>query len=102
MFFAEELQGVQKSTIAALCNCLRQIATFFERHGNLQQVATFCDSQTAQTGTKHRIVEHKGIVERAGIFSLVTSARSVVSAVGQTAPVVRPMFDAGIPGQKNA
>jgi len=49
MFFGEELQGVQKSTVAALCNYLRQIATFFEGHGNLQQVATFCDSQTART-----------------------------------------------------
>jgi hypothetical protein len=49
MFFGEELQGIQKSTIAALCNCLRQLVTFFERHGNLQQVATFCDSRTSQS-----------------------------------------------------
>jgi hypothetical protein len=49
MLVSEELQGVQKSTVAALCNCLRQIATFFGRDGNLQQVATFCDSQTART-----------------------------------------------------
>jgi hypothetical protein len=102
MFFGEELQGVQKSTVAALCNCLRQIATFSGRHGTLQQVAMFCDSQTARTGTRRRVVEHKGIVERGGVFSLVTSARSVASAVGQIALGVRPMFDAGVAGQKNA
>jgi hypothetical protein len=53
-FFAEELQGVQKSTIAAFCNCLRQIATLSGRHGNLQQVATFCDSQTARTDSNRQ------------------------------------------------
>jgi len=49
MLFGEELQGVQKSTIAALRNCLRQIATFLGRHSDLQEVATFCDSQSALT-----------------------------------------------------
>jgi hypothetical protein len=49
MFFNEEFQGVQKNTIAALCNYLRQIAIFSGRHGYLQQVATFCDNQTART-----------------------------------------------------
>jgi hypothetical protein len=52
-------------------------------------------------GNKDRVVEHKGIVERAGIFSLATSARSGTSAVGQTAPIVRPMFDAAILVKKN-
>jgi hypothetical protein len=83
---------------------LRQIATVREPRGNLQQVATFCDNLTALTDAKgHRrpVVEHKGIVERADVFSLVTSARSGVSAVGQTALAVRPMFDVRIVVKKN-
>jgi len=43
MFFGEELQGVQKSTIAALCNCLRQIATFFWASRASPQSATSCN-----------------------------------------------------------
>jgi hypothetical protein len=52
-------------------------------------------------GNNDRVVEHKGIVERAGVFSLATSARSGTSAVEQTALGVRPMFDARIVVKKN-
>jgi hypothetical protein len=52
-------------------------------------------------GNKDPVVEHKGIVERAGVFPLATSARSVVSGVGQIPVRVRPMFDAGIKAKKN-
>ena len=45
-------------------------------------------------GNKDPVLEHKGFVERSGVFSLATSARSVVFAVGQNASHVRPMFDA--------
>ena len=56
--------------------------------------------RTAAIGNKDPVVEHKGIVERVGVFSLATSVRSVLSAVGQTAPRVRLMFDARITAKK--
>src|ERR1700722_5003712 len=46
-------------------------------------------------GNKVGGVEHKGIVERVGVFSLATRARSGASGVSQTALGVRPTFDAG-------
>jgi hypothetical protein len=51
-FLGEEWEGVQESTVATLCNRLRQIAAVFERHGNLRQVATFCDNLTARIDVK--------------------------------------------------
>ena len=56
--------------------------------------------RTATIGNKDPVVEHKGIVERVGFFSLATSVRSVLSAVGQTALRVRLMFDTGITAKK--
>lgn len=56
--------------------------------------------RTATIGNKDPVVEHKGIVEQVGAFSLATSVRSVLSAVGQTALRVRLMFDAGITAKK--
>jgi hypothetical protein len=53
------------------------------------------DSRTGNR-QKTRVVEHKGVVERPGVFLLATSARSVASIVGQITSHVRPMFDAGL------
>ena len=53
-----------------------------------------CQKRTTER-QKTPVVEHKGIVERPGVFSLATSARSVASIVGQITSHVRLMFDAG-------
>jgi len=48
-----------------------------------------------RNSSKDPVVEHKRVVERPGVFSLATSARSAASIVGQVTSHVRPMFDAG-------
>jgi hypothetical protein len=52
--------------------------------------------ESAAIGNKDRVVEHKGFVVRAGIFSLATRTRSVPSAGGQITWRVGRMYDAGI------
>ena len=51
-------------------------------------------------GNKDRVVEHKGSVGRAGVFSLATSVRPASSVVGQTSACVRRLSDALESGQK--
>ncbi len=87
---------------ATVCDKLRHIPGVTAICNRLQRSATARKPGPIRIGSKDPVVEHKGSVERGGVFSLVTSARSVVAAVGQTALSVRPMFDAEIPRQKNA
>lgn len=60
------------------------------------RVATECNSlqpECSQKRSRKQVVEHRGIVEQAGVFSLATSARLAGSVVGQNSPC-RRMFDA--------
>jgi hypothetical protein len=105
MFFGEELQVFKRARLqrfATICDKLRHFPGVTAVCNKLQRSETARQPGPMRFGNKDPVVEHKGGVERGGVFSLVTSARSVGSAVGQTAPVVRPMFDAGVPRQKNA
>jgi hypothetical protein len=84
----------QKSVSATVRN---ELKTVCNNGADFTRVATECNSLQPECSQKHsrkRVVEHKGIVERAGVFSLATSARSAGSVVGQNSPCVRPMFDA--------
>ena len=87
---------------ATICDKLRHFSRVTAICNKLQRSATARQPGPMRIGNKNPVVEHKGIVGRGGVFSLATSERSVVSAVGQTAPSVRPMFDAGIPRRKSA
>jgi hypothetical protein len=96
--FGQELQIYLLATIR---NRSKQPATAGRDLGQRQPSATVCNQSAVQKGSKDRVVEHKGIVERVGVFSLATSVRSVLSAVGQTALRVRLMFDTEITAKKS-
>ena len=91
--FGQELKIYLLATVR---NRSKQPATAGRDLGQRQPSATVCNQSAVQKGSKDRVVEHKGIVERVGAFSLATSVRSVLSAVGQTALRVRLMFDTEI------
>jgi hypothetical protein len=89
------------------CNRLQtvceQSATAFTWRARVQQfvnrvqpfVITTANGDGAQA-TKNPVVEHKGSVERFGVFFMASGARSAASAVGQNRSRVRQMFDARI------
>ena len=74
-------------SLAAICN-------------KLQRSATTRQPGSMRIGSKDRVVEHKGIVGRAGVFSLATSARSASSAVGQTSACVQTIVRRRNPGEE--
>jgi hypothetical protein len=66
-----------KYLIRAFGNRLQQFETVRNSWGGFQSAATVCNSlkpATARKRSKTPVVEHKGVVERAGVSSLTTRA----------------------------